>query len=118
MFSKMQIHLFDMDNYLKLLSCRLTELHEAVDKPKSCYDIQGVSPAITVGNKMDTIIWILESSSLGQAGNNIEALALNEIIKEIMNSVYDKQKHPTEQNNPRSKCFCPGGYLYEQGQIY
>jgi len=59
MFSKMQIHLFDMDNYLKLLSCRLTELHEAVDKPKSCYDIQGVSPAITVGNKMDTIIWIL-----------------------------------------------------------
>ena len=76
---------------------------------------QGVSPAITVGNKMDTIIWILESSSLGQAGNNIEALALNEIIKEIMNSVYDKQKHPTEQNNPRSKCFCPGGYLYEPG---
>ena len=44
-----------------------------------------------------------ESSSLRQEGNSIEALALNEIVKNIMNSECDEQKHRTEQTNPKSK---------------
>ena len=44
---------------------------------------------------------LFESCSLIQAGVNIEALALNEIVKEVVISECDEQKHPTEQKKPR-----------------
>ena len=44
-----------------------------------------------------------ETSCLRQAGNSIEALSLNESVKDIMNSECDEQKHRTEQTNLRSK---------------
>ena len=58
-----------------------------------------------------------ESSSLRQAGNSIEVLALNEIVKEFLNSECDEQKHPTDQKNPRDKKMSCPGHHYEQVQV-
>jgi hypothetical protein len=78
------------------------EFYETVDKLKSCYhmsEAQAEAAVITVGNRMFDRNWkehdkaevidldtLPESSSVRQAGKSIEVLALDEIVKEIMNS--------------------------------
>ena len=78
------------------------EFYETVDKLKSCYHMsewQAESAVIVVGNKMFGRNWkahdepeiidldtLPESKSIRDAGKSIEVMALNEIVKEIMNS--------------------------------
>lgn len=74
--------------------------YETVDMLKSCYHMserQATSAVVTVGNKMFGRAWkphdepaavdldtLPESSNVRHAGKSIEALALDEIVKEIM----------------------------------
>lgn len=78
------------------------EFYETVDQLKSCYhmsEAQAVAAVVTVGRKMFGRAWkfhdepqvidldtVPESSNLRQAGKCLEVLALDEIVKEIMNS--------------------------------
>jgi len=78
------------------------EFYETVDKLKSCYhlsDAQASAAIVTVGNKLFDRKWkyhdetnnidlntLPHSSNIREAGKRIEALALDEIVKEVMNS--------------------------------
>ncbi|XP_034016356.1 uncharacterized protein LOC117501562 [Thalassophryne amazonica] len=78
------------------------EFYETIDKLKSCYhmsEAQAEASVITVGNRMFGRNWkphdepevidldtLPESKSIREACKSIEVLALDEIVKEIMNS--------------------------------
>lgn len=81
------------------------EFYEAVDKLKSCYhmsETQAVAAVVIVGNQLFGRQWkfhqdsdvidldtLPESCSIRLAGKSLEALALDEIVKEIMKSDED-----------------------------
>jgi hypothetical protein len=78
------------------------EFYETADKLKSCYhmsETQAIAAVVVVGNKMFGRAWkfhdeppvidldtVPESSNVRQAGKGLEVLALDEVVKEIMNT--------------------------------
>lgn len=78
------------------------EFYETVDKLMSCYhmsETQAIAAVVVVGNKMFGRAWkfhdeppvidldtVPESSNVRQAGKGLEVLALDEVVKEIMNT--------------------------------
>lgn len=100
------------------------EFYETVDKLKSCYhmsECQAESAVIAVGNKMFGQNWkahdeseiidldtLPESKSIRDAGKSIEVMALDEIVKEIMNS--DEQVVVTYSDDGSKKQGTGSGY--------